>query len=176
MKVALVIGHSETNQGARNSTHNISEFEFNRTLARLIRQHWGPGDLELVYRDCPYKELPGKINALNPKVILSLHCNAFNGKVSGTETLYYHKSRLGKECAKSIQEYLVSALELPNRGIKARKEVDRGGFLLKHTKAPCVISEPFFIDNDLDFKTAWAGLDELVEAYTIGIRKMLWVR
>lgn len=173
MKAALLIGHSEKKQGAR-STHWVSEFEFNSTLARLVKMHWGNGDLELVWRDCAYGELPNKVNALKPEVILSLHCNAFNGRTSGTETLYYHKSKKGKVCAEAVQQCLVGALGLPDRGVKPRKGLDRGGPLLKHTNAPCVIAEPFFIDNESDYKTAWANLDKLVEAYVLGLKKMLW--
>ena len=174
--IALVIGHTGSRQGARSDTYNISEFEFNSTLARLIRQYWVAsgyiGDLELVYRDCPYAELPSKVNALEPELVLSLHCNAFNTLASGTEVLYYHKSQRGKEHAEILQRHLVSALVLPNRGVKPRERRERGGLLLRHTAAPCVIAEPFFIDNDTDYKTAWRNLDKLVNAYVLGLREM----
>lgn len=173
--LALIIGHSETEKGASNDTHNVSEFDFNRTLAKLVKLHWGSAkDLILVYRDCSYKELPEKINNLGPEAILSLHCNAFNGVASGTETLYYYKSRKGEACAEAVQHYLVKALGLHDRGIKPKMERDRGGFLLKNTKATCVIAEPFFIDNDLDYEIAWNNLDKLVEAYVMALRKLLW--
>ena len=36
---------------------------------------------------------------------------------------------------------------LKNRGFKSKTVEDRSGYLLKYTKAPCIILEPFFIDN-----------------------------
>lgn len=175
MKVALIIGHSEGSQGARNASHNVSEFEFNGTLARLIRLHWKGTDLSLVHRDCSYGELPKKVNSLKPEVIVSLHCNGFNKRASGTETLHYQGSRLGKECAEAIQYHLVNALGLSDRGIKAKREEEKGGLLLKRTEAPCIIAEPFFIDNDSDYKIAWTNLDKLVDAYVMGLRRMLQI-
>jgi len=167
--IALVIGHSEEKQGAWNSTHRLSEFQFNSTLARLIKLFWRRKDLELIYRDCPYGELPDKINQLGPRAIISMHCNTFDGRTSGTETLYYHTSTAGMASAEIMQRHLVSALMLPDRGTKPRKEKDRGGHLLRHTKAPCIIVEPFFIDNDREYEIVRDNLDGLVRGYIEGI-------
>jgi N-acetylmuramoyl-L-alanine amidase len=40
---------------------------------------------------------------------------------------------------------------------------------LRYTKAPCVISEPFFIDNDSDLSRAREDLDEFAAAYATAI-------
>ncbi len=101
----------------------------------------------------------------SPDFIISLHCNAYNKQVSGTEVLYYHRSTKGKQAASILQAKLIEALSLPARGIKARTTEDRGGYLLKYTAAPCIISEPFFIDNDDDLKVATEKRDRLVSAY-----------
>ncbi len=79
--------------------------------------------------------------------------------------LYYHRSTKGKQAASILQAKLIEALSLPARGIKARTTEDRGGYLLKYTAAPCIISEPFFIDNDDDLKVATEKRDRLVSAY-----------
>jgi N-acetylmuramoyl-L-alanine amidase len=86
-------------------------------LALRIEKKVQKTEVQRFYRRT-YKELPDDINALNPDFIISLHCNAFNGKASGTEVLYYHKSEKGKKMAEILLNHLVEYLKLPNRGIK----------------------------------------------------------
>ena len=117
-------------------------------------------------------ELPADINGLDPHFVLSLHCNSYNGQTSGTEVLYYHKSNVGENIAKILQRHLVEFLGLRDRGIKPKTSEDRGGHLLRYTKAPCVIVEPFFIDNDQDLARARDDLDGLAGAYARAIDEM----
>jgi len=154
-KVALVIGHSAQSKGAINENYFMTEYAYNNLLVhrivnRIIYDNLPIAPIE-IFRD-GYANLPADINYYDPVLIISFHCNAFNTKASGTETLYYHKSRLGQVAAQIFQNNLVKILKLPNRGTKPRTCEDRGGFLLKYTKAPCIILEPFFIDNDSDYE------------------------
>ena len=168
---ALVIGHKKTSPGAINKKTGITEFEFNDDLAIKIEKKVKKVDIQRVYRRT-YKELPHDINALNPDFIVSLHCNAFNTKASGTEVLYYHRSEKGKKMAEILLKHLVEHLKLPNRGIKPKTAEDRGGYLLRYTKAPCVIAEPFFIDNDDDLARAQEDIGGLAEAYAKAIEEI----
>ena len=171
--IALVVGHTQKRQGAYNKKYDMSEFVFNKMIANWIQEYSGIGGIEIVYRDT-YKELPFKINELNPDIILSLHCNADGTRTaSGSETLYYYSSELGKEIATITQKNVVDALELPNRGIKAKTHKDRGGYLLRHTKAPCVIVEPFFLTTNREYKYIRSRIGDLIEAYVISIRESL---
>lgn len=172
MKVALVVGHRKGSPGAVNKTTGISEFAFNSDLAEFIKAAVGFCQVEVVYRK-GYMGLPGKVNELQPDFIISLHCNAFNKKASGTETLYHHNSSKSKRLAEILQEETVACLGLPDRKIKARGVEDRGGYLLKNTNAPCVIWEPFFIDNDEDLIVAQCHKDELALACIESIRKSI---
>jgi N-acetylmuramoyl-L-alanine amidase len=86
--------------------------------------------------------------------------------------LYYHKSENGKKMAEILLEHLVEHLKLRNRGIKPRTAEDRGGYLLRYTKAPCVIAEPFFIDSDDDLARAQEDLDGLALAYANTIEEI----
>jgi len=165
---ALVIGHKKGSPGAENLATRLSEFDFNDDLARRIEQKVSKMAVQRVYRRT-YDTLPGDINALAPDVVVSLHCNAFNRQASGSETLYHQNSTKGKEVAAILQEQLVGHLGLPNRGIKAKGAEDRGGYLLRYTAAPCVIVEPFFIDNDDDLARAQADLEGLALAYARAI-------
>ena len=164
MKTALIVGHKPHSPGA--CAPDICEYEFNEDLAYMISRN--VEDCSIVYRDT-YSGLPNKVNSINPDIILSLHCNAFNKKVSGTETLYYHKSFTGKIIAQEIQDVIVNILDLPDRGIKPKTTEDRGGYLLRYTRAPCIILEPFFIDNPIDLQIATDKKQELAD----GISKWL---
>jgi len=178
-KVALVVGHSQKDQGARNSSFDMSEFRFNEKLSKDIAhrffEHNMADDIGIVYRQNGLKTLPDEINALNPDLIVSLHANAFNSEVNGCEMLYYHKSTKGKGVARIFQNTIVNLLDNKDRGLKPCSSEDRGGYLLRYTKAPCVICEPFFIDNDTDYLNARSALDDgsLADTYCECIDKSL---
>lgn len=161
---ALVIGHKKSSPGAVNKTSGVTEFIFNDLLAQEIEREATGVSIQRVYRRT-YNSLPGDINELHPDFIVSLHCNAFDTKVSGTEVLYYHRSTKGQRYAEILNDHLVQVLDLPNRGAKPKAAEDRGGYLLMNTNVPCVIAEPFFIDNNNDLKMAQENRENLVAAY-----------
>lgn len=165
---ALVIGHKKNSPGAINENNNLDEFGFNEKLVFLIGKKVKKTNVTRVYRRT-YATLPGDINELDPDFVISLHCNYYDRKTSGTEVLYHHKSRKGKEIAEILLKNLVEYLGLPDRGIKPKTVEDKGGYLLRYTAAPCLIAEPFFIDNDDDLARAMEDLDGLAEAYTKAI-------
>ncbi len=167
-RCALVIGHKKESPGAVNKNSDMNEYLFNEELVPLIEMKVKNAGIHRVYRRT-YATLPSDINELDPDFIISLHCNAYNGHASGSEVLYYHRSPMGKEIAGILLEKVVNCLNLPDRGIKAKTAEDRGGYLLRYTMAPCVIAEPFFIDNDSDLEQAMEKLDDLAEAYAMAI-------
>ncbi len=158
-KIAIVVGHSETSQGAINPRTGVTEFEFNKTLAELLEcdfkeiysttTNYIP---TIVYRKLSYAQLPTAVNLTGADICISLHANAFNGGVEGCETLYYHSSEKGRLLAALVQGEVNSVLGNPNRGMKPKHSEDRGGYLLNQTSMPCIITEPFFIDNDNDYE------------------------
>jgi len=170
-KVALVIGHRLGAPGAKNPTTGTTEFGFNEGLAIKIKRILddSPGiETAIIYRES-YGTLPAQINALKPDFIISLHCNAYDCKTSGTEVLYYHQSDAGRKMAETLQRHLVKAIELRDRGIKGVTSEDRGGDLLTTTCAPCIIAEPFFIDNDNDIEIVREKQGALIAAYAQAI-------
>ena len=165
MKIALVIGHKESSQGAKNA-NGVTEFQYNKMLVSMINSilHGSDVDVEIVYRDLPYWQLPQKINNLRPDYIISFHCNAFNTHVSGTEVLYYYKSEKSEQLALKMQKALIDVFRLKDRGIKPKSTEDKGGILLRYTNAPCVILEPFFIDNNGDYIVGHTRMDMLAQS------------
>ena len=169
---ALVVGHRKSAKGAASSDQRLTEFDFNSELAKDIKRRVTKARVVIVFRDNTpdgRKRLPAKINALGPRFILSLHCNAFNKAARGTETLFFHTSGRGRQLATIVQKRLLAGLELKDRRIRAKNEGERGAHLLKFTTAPCVICEPFFIDNDKDLKIALRRRKRLAAAYASAI-------
>lgn len=177
MKTVILIGHRPGDQGAVNEASGTTEYSFNSGLATHISQKLVERGIRaiIVHRDNAtqgYRYLPEKINDLSADLIVSLHCNAFDTRATGTETLYYHSSETGRQMAEIFQRHMVKALFLSDRGIKPKRSEDRGGYLLRYTLAPCVIAEPFFIDNDNDLRVANKHYDALVVAYADAIEEI----
>ncbi len=170
-KCALVIGHKKNSPGTMNVPSGIDEFTYNDALALEIEAAVEGVEVQRIYRRT-YETLPSDINAYGPDFIISLHCNAFNTQASGTETLFYHKSSRSEKMAEIVNEKIVLALGLNDRGTKPKTVEDRGGYLLKYTNAPCVIAEPFFMDNEDDFLTANVNRGLLVQAYVDAIKEV----
>ena len=162
MRVALVIGHTRFSGGA--SSHNgVDEFEYNEELAGMIASNLSDEhDIDaLIFHRKSYRKLPKEINAKKPDIVISLHCNAYNTQVSGSEVLYYYKSKNGKILAQKMLDAIKQALDIKDRGVKGKSTEDRGGYILRYTNAPCVILEPFFIDNPDDYKIGKSMKNEL---------------
>ena len=165
MKIALIVGHKSTSQGATNKIYGISEYNINNLLIdNIINRYTGTHTLVKVLRTT-YSILPLDINNQDPNFAISLHANAYNTKVSGTEMLYYHNSVKGKLIAEVLQKNICNVLGLNNRGIKPKTAEDRGGYVLKYTKCPIVIAEPFFIDNDYDCDIFFKRRDTLIQCF-----------
>ncbi|WP_455563281.1 N-acetylmuramoyl-L-alanine amidase [Akkermansia massiliensis] len=176
MKVCIDIGHCPSDHGAENRNYNSSEYRFWKTFApRTARYLQDLGhDPVIVNRETDgggtgMTACVRACNEANADVIVALHANAYNDKASGTETLYWHSSPRGKRLAQCIQARMVKALNLPDRGIKPITGTDRGGKQLRKTVAPCVIVEPFFLDNDHDYETALEHAANLCRAIAVGI-------
>ena len=170
-KCAIVIGHKPDKPGAKNIPSGISEFEFNDDLARRIEDQVRNVETVRVFRQTR-AGLPGDINALQPDFVISLHCNAFEpNRASGTEVIHYENSTKGRRLAEVVNKHLVNHLGLRDRGLHGRDVNGRGGQLLHGTNAPCVIAEPFFIDNDSDLARAQSDLDGLAGAYAAAIEE-----
>ena len=168
-KICLIIGHGQYKKdsngntyrepGATNPHNKYTEFQYNSELVpkiseKLKRQY----EVLIENRANNSIENTSKINAFNPELIISFHCNdSENDTATGTEAIYYPGSVKGKELATIVSKNVSAALGLKNRGAKEPWQ-GRGNGLLSRTKAPCVISEGFFIDNDNDLK---AGLDKM---------------
>ncbi|MDZ8050984.1 MAG: N-acetylmuramoyl-L-alanine amidase [Aulosira sp. ZfuVER01] len=83
-----------------------------------------------------------KANANNVNIFVSIHFNAFNGKVNGTEV--FAISNASKGIAQSVLKEIVK-LGFNNRGVK-----NTGLFVLKNTNMPAILIECCFCDSQTD--------------------------
>lgn len=78
------------------------------------------------------------------KILVSLHLNAFNGKVNGAECWHDKDNEKGKHLAKYIQDEIVK-LGFANRGVKEKDNLAE-----LNTPFVATIVEGFFCDNKID--------------------------
>ena len=82
-------------------------------------------------------------NNANSDIFVSIHCNAFvNPAANGTQTFYYGSSYQGQRLAQSIQEKMIAANGLRDRGISTCNF-----YVVKHSYMPAVLIETAFITN-----------------------------
>lgn len=164
MKLVINIGHGGKDPGAVNKELGVTENQFNRQLGVAIKQLW-PYYVRLIEQDdSGLNQLVRDINTMEPDLVVSLHCNAAEAKTAtGTETLYWHTSTKGKRLAECAQARMVKALGLADRGIKPRDNLA----ILRGTKCPAIIVEPFFISNGADYKKV--DIDALAKAILMGV-------
>ncbi|MED3466567.1 N-acetylmuramoyl-L-alanine amidase [Bacillus thuringiensis] len=83
-----------------------------------------------------------KCNSHDVSLVISFHLNAFNRVANGVEVLYYDQ----QELAAKVSAQLSKDIGWSNRGAKERKDLA----VLRGTKAPAILIELGFIDNDAD--------------------------
>jgi len=82
-------------------------------------------------------------NKANVDIFVSIHCNsADNAQANGIETFCYTNSSKGKEYASKVQNALIKATNLTNRGVKENTFT-----VLKRTASPGILVEVGFISN-----------------------------
>ncbi len=82
-------------------------------------------------------------NEIGADLFLSIHCNAGGGY--GTETYYYEESVNGVYLAEAIQECVVDAVGLEDRGVK-----EASFAVLRYTDMVAALLETGFIDHESD--------------------------
>ena len=171
--IVFDIGHSRTDKGAYNKGLDLHEWDWNKRVAdALSGVCWHKS--KIIERASGISQLVRDINAVKPTFCLSLHCNSFVSQAStGTEVLYWHKSEKSKAAAEIMQQALVSALQLPDRGIKPVTAADRGGWQLKEVSSPIILLEPFFLSNFKDVARAREVWPSYIDAMLHGLDRIV---
>lgn len=180
IKVALAIGHGSNDPGAVNDDPSnglkTREYDYNLYIVPRIVEILKKSELVepiLVKRDVPYSQLPAKINALNPKLIIEFHCNAVDNKTAGGTSTLYSGSVKSKPIAAILQTAMLNTFGLRDRGLEALSKTDRGANLIFNTNAPCFIVEPFFISNEAEETKGIAKRDDYIKNMVIAIEQIV---
>ena len=155
MKVAIVIGHHEKSKGAYSKYFGLKEWDFYNKVNNCIHgatTYWH--DSNISGYTSRIKDTARRVNNGNYDIVIELHFNSFTDKsANGCETLYYFKSRKGKDYACRFSD-LVSyktGIKIRGNGVKAlANKKDRGFASVYYTDAPTILIEPFFGSNKRD--------------------------
>ena len=165
-KICIIIGHGGNDCGAVSQDRKVTELGYNTDIAERLAKVLNESGYENFIHNRGYariEDIP-YINSQKPDLVISLHCNsADNPNATGTEAIYYPDSTKGKKFAELLSRNVSQALGLRNRGAKEPFH-GRGSGLLRSTNAPCVISEPLFINNNSDLEKGLNGKDDYVNA------------
>lgn len=114
-----------------------------------------------------------KANQSGADLFVSIHCNCFNGKASGTETFFCDMSVLGEKYSKIVQKKLISQIGTVDRGVKNDTQSAVGYlFVLRCTSMPAILVELAFIDNVNDHEILVNKQEELAKAIADGISEI----
>lgn len=149
-------GHGGSDSGAvgpNGYTEKEGAFAISQKVASILNQS---GAKVIITRDSDVdvygpnasarNELQARVdvgNNANSDIFVSIHCNAFvNPAANGTQTFYYGSSYQGQRLAQSIQEKMIEANGLRDRGISTCNF-----YVVKHSYMPAVLIETAFITN-----------------------------
>lgn len=146
--IVITAGHSKTDPGAVNGV--ITEADICVDLRNLVSFYLTRDGIEHSKDGSGAENLPlrdaVKLITQN-SIAVEFHCNAFNEKSSGVETLSGSKNKLlGEKLCKAISEIL----DIPNRGAKG--EASGQHSRLAFVQAGGLILETFFISNPNDLR------------------------
>jgi N-acetylmuramoyl-L-alanine amidase len=144
-KIALIVGHSKTAQGAVNYLGE-TEFSFNSRIAAMVEKMFSEResnvDLKVFFRPggaaAPAMAKVGKaVGEWGAKASLELHFNSFEGKAFGCEALVVLDSGeipVEANFLNAMLNFFESEFKIKQRGIKVVKKGDSGFLNLKSCK------------------------------------------
>ena len=180
--ILLDNGHGQETPGKRSPLwkdgRQLFEWEFNRDMvSRIILKcyHTGIRAVKLVSEtfDVSLEERCKRANLWYDRcngncVVVSIHANAGGG--SGFEVY----TSPGQTKADQIATKLIEQLQQDFPEIKMRKDMadgdpdkEAGFYILKHTKAPAILAENLFMDNEADCQLLMTEdfRDKLADSY-----------
>ncbi len=176
-KVFVNPGHCPgIDSGAVNGHYNITEADIVYNIGTMVTNYLDKAGCEvsLLQSDNLYWDGQGECvvdsaNRWPADILISLHCNAFNGAAQGTECCIFGAGGESERLAWCIQRQIVDSLHTVDRGIKERP----GLIVLKRTDMPAVLVEMAFVDNDSDAELLMHKKDEFARAIARGVTDYL---
>lgn len=169
-KIFINAGHGGSDPGAV-SKKGTKEADITKKVSSLLacKLIQNGFNVEFFQQNKTLSEISQVENSSNSDLFISIHCNSFtDSKANGVEVLYYPTSTKGLKCAQIIQNELVDATTLKDRGIKARNDLH----VLRKTKAVAVLVELAFISNPEEEKLLLDEPKIFADAIAEGIKKI----
>jgi len=159
MKVCIDPGHGGNDPGAIGPT-GLKEKDINLAVALKVGEKLKVNGLEVFFtraNDNPgfpqdqQQNLAKRVSIANMAKVdlfVSVHCNsAENQQANGIETYCYKLGYNGEKLARAIQDEMIKAAGLYNRGVKTADF-----YVIKYTQMPAVLVEMAFISNPAEEK------------------------
>ncbi len=194
MKILLDNGHGENTAGKRSPLwpdgSQLFEWAYTREItSRIFSELTKLGiDSELIVResiDVPIRERARRVNSICKKVgirncfLISIHCNAFNGKARGWEVHTYLGKSKSDEYATIFWNTAHDILQdiTPMRADFSDDDPDWDTNLgiLRETLCPAILTENLFMDNQEDcrFLLSPEGKKAITEIHVQSILKIV---
>ncbi len=159
IRLAIVVGHNSVAQGAVRPDTGETEYSYNGRLADMVRLIAAERDdiVVNVFRRSKssrgytheIKEVYRRTDEWGATCTCELHFNSHHkATATGTETLT-SGTRLSVRYAKALQEGMLEAFGLRDRGVKTVRS-GRGAASLISGRAPAALIEPFFGTSSAD--------------------------
>ena len=192
MKVILVPGHGGKapkgeyqDFGAVSKDESVDEFHYYQDLIKnYIIPELEKEKIEYAYVERKTKKIMpyAEINAVaeDGDFAIEFHYNAYDiESAQGSEYLYYPTSKGGLKLATILRDNISETMGFALRTNDKSKQglrptsTGNGSPVLKNTKCPTVLIEPFFITNPEEFKKATENKKELAKAVVSAIKEYI---
>ncbi len=177
MKLYLIAGHHNKDNGATalgNKEKDLT-IELRDLILEYIKESSPKAYVVLDDDNDTLSQVINKVNATIHKddILLDIHFNAFNSKVSGVECFIPKiSSNIEKTIAKDICEFYTRYMVIPNRGVKTPDESARGSLGILKGTGNRILVETCFMDNPIDMENyerakhiLASGTSEILEKY-----------
>lgn len=177
--VTIDMGHGGKDQGTTNQSEDIIEKDITLQIGeKLAKELENTGKVRVIktresdeYVGLKERTKISKEN--NSKLFISIHCNATPDKsypTHGLETYYWENNKDSYKLAQSIQNSILSDLNINDRGVKKEKYQ-----VLRESYCPSVLIETGFLTNPKDASNLSNNRyqKKLVKAISKGIQNYL---
>ena len=143
-------GHGKNTAGKRVPDDSMREWDFNYATAKYLKKELEYNNFKTIMisdtsEDTPLKTRTNKANNAKVDLYVSIHANAHLGTwgdANGIETFAYKAGSIGDKIAKLVQEELIKATGLRDRGVKYNNLHET-----RETTMPSILCECGFMDN-----------------------------
>lgn len=152
MRISINAGHTTAGPGSGAAYKGFNEGAITRAVATALTAQLrkkghtvSTSTVDSAFTQNAYlRRVCDLANASGAELVISLHCNASAAHTGHGVECWTWRGRNVQAAVKTCEN--LEALGFRNRGVK-----DGSGFyVVKHTKATCVLVELFFLDNEKD--------------------------